>query len=563
MTYRRPKGTTANPRWAHAEKPEHLVPLTDDPTGLGERQVRLCGMTLMSQGPASGQRFSEAMLPWQRDIIRYVWGERDEDSNRKVRQLVLICGKGSGKSMFAAALALGHVADLAARGVCSRMVVVVVAASIASANIIFEHIFSAVKSDDELKDAFASHSGRRELKHKKSGIIIRCTPPEAQAVVGVRACMLLVDEVHEAAKSREFNSVVDQARRGGSNAGPDFIEVNISTSPIDKATGYYSKMIGKAKAVRDGTVADESLLPVVYTFPLAERPELQLADSGQWWRAIPSLGSTQAVVEIQREFEQAAMSGDPADMSLFLSQRMCVEPDERHGVGRWVVAERWPTLPRVSMQPEHSLRSATCGIDVGGSDDLAAVVIVGWDERDRLIVHSRQFAVQSAVDRAHPNTRVIYQSAIDSGELIVAQTMGELESRLFAFVKSVEARFGSDLWAGGDQYGLAGFGARFKGTCGLEFRPVKQSFNLLASKNRIEALVSDGVVAHEHLPLLKWNIDNLRLDESTSGIKLRKADSGASGQGQSKIDGVMALLNAVELIEHPDRTAFDVGTMIF
>ena len=561
MKYQRPFKTSRNPSWMHATTPEGLVPLTDDPTGLGDRQVALCGLSMVTQGDSAGSRFSEVMLPWQRDTIRYIWGERDENGVRKVKKMVLIGSKGLGKSMFAASLVLGHVADLASRGVCSRMVVIVLAASIASANIIHTHISEAILSDPEMKGQWQGHSGRRELKHKKSGIIIRCTPPEMQAVVGNRVCFLVVDETHEAAKSREFNAVVDQARRGSTVAADEFLEINISTSPIDVATGYYTKTLEQAKKQRD-LGGDESLLPLVFTFPLQERPDLDISDSRQWWRSNPSIGHTQSIASIEREFTQAVQSPDPADMSLFMSQRLCIEPDIRKGVGGWVVAEQWSSLPRCGTDMQNmEATKPTIGIDIGGSDDLAAMVMV-YMANGRLHVHSRQFCTQQAYDRAHPNARVLYAKAVQSGELSVHPTSSALEVALQMECSKLSATFGSDLWSGGDLYGLAGFAPRFKGATGLEFKPVRQSFNLLASKNRLEALVSDGAVAHEHLPLLAWNLENLRIDESGSGLKLRKADAGASGQGSAKIDGVMALLSALELLEHPDRTVWDIQALI-
>ena len=252
-----------------------------------------------------------------------------------------------------------------------------------------------------------------------------------------------------------------------------------------------------------------------------------------------------------------------------MSQRLCIEPDARQGVGRWVAAERWSSLPKCQRWtvPEEA-RRPTIGIDIGGSDDLAAMVLIAWVSTpggggEQLHVWARQYCTQGAYDRAHPNTRLIYKSAVDAGELFVHQSSAAMETAIQIDAKALYMRHADSLWAGGDQYGLSGFAARFKGAVGLEFKPVRQSFNLLGSKNRLEALVTDSAVAHEHQPLLAWNLQNLRIDESGQGVKLRKADAGASGQGQAKIDGVMALLSALELAEHPDRVEFDASTMIF
>jgi phage terminase large subunit-like protein len=377
----------------------------------------------------------------------------------------------------------------------------------------------------------------------------------------VRSCGLFVDEVHEAAQLRDFNNVADQARKGGSNAGPEFLEVNISTSPMRVASGFYLKMIQQARKQRDQG-GDETLLPLLYQFPIAERPELDISDSSQWWRAIPSIGHTQPLDEIEREFKLAVASPDPADLSLFMSQRLCIEPDDRKGVDRWSVVERWGDLPRCGRwHIDPAATKPTVGIDIGGSDDLAGLVLI-YTVGDAMFVLTRQYCTKAAFDRAHPNARQVYQQALDADELRVLQTGAELETAIQMEVARLSAVFGSDLWAGGDGLGLAGFGQRFTGATGVQFRSVKQSFNLLAPKNRLEVLVADGMVHHEHTPLLRWNLGNVLIDESGGGIKLRKADAGASGQGSAKIDAVMALLSGIELLEHPDRTTWDVGALI-
>jgi phage terminase large subunit-like protein len=91
---RRPWKTTANPNWAYAENPVDLIPATDDPHGRGELMVRLVGSAIITQGPAAGQRFSEVMLPWQRELVRYIFGETDKHGRRIVQRVGLLLGKG-------------------------------------------------------------------------------------------------------------------------------------------------------------------------------------------------------------------------------------------------------------------------------------------------------------------------------------------------------------------------------------------------------------------------------------------------------------------------------------
>jgi phage terminase large subunit-like protein len=477
--------------------------------------------------------------------------------------------KGGSKSVMASGIAIAFTKYCHLRGINHRGLVCVMASSVSTAGIIWGHCLEAVLGDSELRSEFKSNLQSRTLKHQPTGIEIVILAPSLEQATGRRPFLVIWDESHEASKLREYSAACHQLRAGAANAGQDSRILTISTMAVEEPVGEFKRLLNMARQVRDGKL-NLDFFPAIFEMPGQDvRPDIDPLDSKYWYFGAPSLRyspsdkGTMDAAEIQKEIDLAVATSDSRQLSMTLSQRLGISSSMTSGNDNWIVSTNWTKLPKVGMQPDRGLRAVSIGVDVGGVDDLAGLVVVGWDANDNLVVHSRQFCVQSAIERAHPNTRTVYQEGIDAGELIVANTTSQMESKLFTYVKSIEAMFGSDVWAGGDLYGLAGFSARFTGTCGMKFRPIKQSFNLLAAKNRLESLVADGCVHHEHGPLLHWNIKNIRFDESTSGIKIRKADAGLSGQGQSKIDAVMALFNAIELIEHPDRVAFDATTMIF
>ena len=89
MTYIRPIDTPTNPNWAYAEEPLDLIPRTNDPTGAGQRMVDLCSLPTLTQGQYAGQPFGDTMLPWQRELIRYIWGHTDANGDRDHANFVL------------------------------------------------------------------------------------------------------------------------------------------------------------------------------------------------------------------------------------------------------------------------------------------------------------------------------------------------------------------------------------------------------------------------------------------------------------------------------------------
>ena len=96
MKYTRPT-STANPDWMHATDAQSLVPVLSNDSQQAERFVTLAGKTMLTQGPQAGYRLESCWLPWQRDALAAIY---------QCRESLLIMGKGSGKSMTVAALAL-------------------------------------------------------------------------------------------------------------------------------------------------------------------------------------------------------------------------------------------------------------------------------------------------------------------------------------------------------------------------------------------------------------------------------------------------------------------------
>jgi phage terminase large subunit-like protein len=174
---RRPWKTTANPEWAYAENPVDLIPATDDPHGRGAMMVRLVGSAIITQGPAAGQRFSEVMLPWQEELVRYIFGETDKHGRRIVQRVGLLLGKGSGKTSFAAAIAQAVIMDSYFRKTNARGLVVILAANIPSAGIAFQSLQESIASDAELVPQFRTYTARRAIRHLPTGIECRVISP--------------------------------------------------------------------------------------------------------------------------------------------------------------------------------------------------------------------------------------------------------------------------------------------------------------------------------------------------------------------------------------------------
>lgn len=271
-TKTKPKINTANPDWFNAKNAESIIPVPPK-SAESDELLYYVGLTIITQGELAGTRFANVVLPWQERVIRWL---------PHVAEIAIKCGKGSGKSMAVAAIALGMVMWWASRGVNKRGLVAIMAANIESAKIVFNHINEAVLADPYLKKAFRPNVQSRSLTHISSGIKIQVLPPKLNRAVGLRPNLLIVDELHEAATVNEFDEALAQLKQGGKN-WPDFKTICITTAPVERGRGYYVDWLTRARAVRDGKIENNRLLPALFEFPVSQRPDLQVDDKKHWY----------------------------------------------------------------------------------------------------------------------------------------------------------------------------------------------------------------------------------------------------------------------------------------
>ena len=462
--FQRPHNTTANPQWEYAREAVDLIP-TCDPTDIGAEKLHFVGQMVLTQGPAAGKRFHEVMLDWQRAALTYTF-------STGVQKLLLKVGKGSGKSAMTAAIALGLVMWAASKGKNTRGLVSILAAGVSSADIIFRHIEEGVLADPHLAGQFKTSTMRRSITHMESGIEIQVTPPKSDAAVGRRPFCVICDELHEAAKNRDFSQVYDQLCRGGANWGEEFLQIIITTAPMDIATGLYATTLQEARRVRDGEVDNPNFLAVLFEWPI-DREDLDITDPAEWWRGLPSLGATLPLDAIVAEYEEARTAAHSEPMGLFLSQRLGVEPEDRRDVGGLLLQALWPDLPRSDGLPDSSTPIWTA-YDPGGIDDPFAVAHL-WEADGAMFCYVSQHLTRVGYDRAPANLRQIYDQAISAGELTVHETAAIMDAVIIGQANGmIRGSGGSSFVFGGDLHGRTGFAQLLRARTGMNYEAVGQ-----------------------------------------------------------------------------------------
>ena len=145
-----------------------------------------------------------------------------------------------------------------------------------------------------------------------------------------------------------------------------------------------------------------------------------------------------------------------------------------------------------------------------------------------------------------------------NGTLQLFETSEECQKAVFNLIKQA-----SPDVVGGDEHGISGFSQAVRDATGKAFQSVPQNWQLGAALASLESRLLDGAVRHNFCPLLMSNVENLLVTELPSGVrKLSKRDNRLSGQGYAKIDGIIAVINAVALMDEHGHRAFDAARFI-
>jgi phage terminase large subunit-like protein len=557
MAYDRPYKTTQNPNWQNAEDPVDLIPYCDDPHGKGVEMLQYIGAFLLTQGPQAGKRFIDCMLPWQKALFLYVFGNTDHNENRIVNRLFLKIGKGVGKSTAISAMVLGMVMWSAANGKNQRGLAAIIAPGISTANIIFTHILQAVLNDPHLDGQFVTSSRDRSITHVESGIEIQIMVPSISGSVGRRPFIIALDEEFAASEIKDFSIILDQLRKGGQNWGADFLMASITTAPMHRAVGNYAVSLQDAHRIRDGDVVNDKFLPICFEYPV-NREDLDIEDSSEWWRGLPSLGATLPTESIIEEYETAKNSASSEPLALFLSQRLGIEPEDRRAVDGLLLQDKWLDLPRAGNVPADT--PLWIAFDPSsGADDPSAMIVL-WQSDGKVCITGEQHLTEIGYDRASQHTRDLYDKAVKAGELVIHPTAEVMDSKIIEKAKELHKQANQYCVLGGDKFGRAGFPTRIKNELDTEYHAVAQGWQLQAALSDAEAMAGDLILAHNNQPLLNANIMNLTVEDSGQGRRFSKAGAGLSGQGEAKIDGAMAALSAISLLAaHPQNYEADIS----
>ena len=375
---------------------------------------------MVTQGRYAGQPLQ--IFGWEDELLAAL-----DDGSQIVAASM---GRGGGKTTFAAALAVAHVAGPAAQ---VRGEVVIVASSFAQARICFEAAINFGEQFGIGRDRktwrVVNSSQLASIEHRPSGARLRVLGSDPRRLMGLAPSLLLCDE--PAAWPSNAAPAMWSALSTSLGKLPGARLVAIGTRPADKEH-FFSKLL-------DGE-ADTSLC---YSAPADADP----LDPQAWASANPSLEHFPDLrIAIEREAALAAQ--DPTALASFRALRLNAGSSDVP-TASLIDASSWRRIVELPVpEPEGPL---VWGVDLGGAAAMSCVAAY-WPACGRLSVLGAFGVGEYSLEERGMRDGVggLYRECARAGELLEQPDtrIGDVEALLREAMERFGApdRIAADRW---------------------------------------------------------------------------------------------------------------------
>lgn len=518
----------------HEERtdPCQFIPDVDDTHGHGERMWQVMSRLKITQGPLAGKPLGQCAPPWQEKLVRSLYGATDPDGRRLYDEAFLLVAKKNGKSTLTGMLAVAHTLAFPEE----RGAGVLLADTREQARLVFDSLAATVRADAFLSKQFHVRDYKHEVEHRDTGTVIKAVASELASTTGTQPSFYVADELHLMGLRPKGAKLVRQLSSGAAvRANP--LGIYISTAPIDTASGIYQSMLNRARRVVAGEAPGDRLFPVLFELPEGVDPD----NPKWWWMANPSLGTTFSSTWLEREHAISRQDPDPSALVHFYSQHLNVSAGETIGVDRWLPLAVWDrcAVPGITLDTlkERCPNRLWLSIDAGGRDDPTCLGVLGQTADGTLLWWCHQWLHKDGYEKRRNAAPL--DEFVAAGDLtVVTQPDGDLA----ALETIVDGLRGQVVAVGVDPYGLREVVQRLEDN-GLIVHGIPQGWRMTPFVHEAARAVHSGKLEQYGGPLMRWNIENCRVEERGEAVALTKP-SGAS-VGSKKIDGAVALVMAL------------------
>lgn len=500
----------------------------------------------------------EAAGPWQRDIVRTIFGSL-VDGARMVPGVFCMVPKKSSKTTMGAAITLTGLL----MNVRPRAEFIYIGPTHEVADLAFQQTVGMIEADDYLVQRFHIAHHTKTITDRRNKARLKVKTFDMKVITGSKPAFVLLDELHLMATISGAARIIGQIR-GGLLPNPEAVLIMITTQSDEPPAGVFKAELNYARGIRDGTIKGE-VLPILYEFPKAMQANASWREPGNWPLVLPNLGRSITLNRLVADYASARAKGDEEERR-WASQHLNVEIGLALHSDRWLGADYWLSAADKTITLDSLIADSdviVMGIDGGGLDDLFGLAAIGRDKitRDwRLWTHAW----------AHPDVLTNRLEIADrlrdfeaDGDLTICQTPTQDIRDVADIIERVRdaGLLPEKAGVGLDPVGVAAMVDELaaRDITGDQVVAVAQGYRLSGAVWGMERKLKDGTLWHDGSPLMAWCVGNAKVEQRGNAVLITK-----QAAGKAKIDPLVAAFDAAMLMSRdPQRRREPTYQMLF
>jgi phage terminase large subunit-like protein len=489
----------------------------------------------------------EVCEAWVFDFVRAVFGSYDPDAKRRyLREFFLMIPKKNGKTSIAAAI----IVTAAILNTMPQAGLLLIAPTTIIAGTAYDQAVGIVTKTPEVCALFHPVPHEKKIKNLNPKIpsTISVKAADADVVTGSKAQYVLIDETHEFGKRPAAKGVFLEVRGGLSKPTNKGFLLQITTQSKTAPAGVFKAELKRAREVRDGKLR-YPMLAVLYELPADMVADDGWKDPATWGLVNPNLDRSVSAEFLADELAKAEEDGMES-LALLASQHFNVEIGTAQWGDGWPGARMWDGCALPGLTLETLIEQAevcTIGVDWGGADDLASLVVIGRRASDKVWLHWSRSWARPTVFQQRKAIAPALEGFVKDGDLILVN-LGEAQADQAADICErvfLSGKLPDEDGIGLDQAGIALLmdALEARGMKHPLVRSVPQTWALQGTHQGLPLKLESRRMLHAGQPIMSWAVGNAKQELKGNNYMVTKNVSGSA-----KIDPLMATFDAAWLM---------------
>ena len=453
---------------------------------------------------------------FQKAFLQALFGFVDKDTGfRKYRKAIFFVARKNGKSVLDSAIA----AYMLTADYEGGAEIYSVATQRDQSKIVWEETKRMIKKSPILKKIIRCLIGG--IYYDKTDSVFRALASDSNSLDGLNAHLVVADEVHAWKDKNLLDVMYDSmsARRQ-----PLLLETStmgtVRQNVFDIEYDYASQVI-------DGTIQDETLLPIIYELD----DEKEWVNEECWYKANPALNVIKSLKDLREKVERAKAS--PIELVNLLCKDFNIR---QNSINAWLTFD---DLNNEEIYAEWKDSYTIGGVDLSSTTDLCAATLLGVVNK-KIRVKQMYWIPTNALEKKVIEDKIPYDKWLKNGWLrLSGDSKIDYHDVTQWFLEEVRNNDLRPLWVGYDSWNAQFWCDEMKSE-GFDMVEVRQGFKTeSAPLKQMKADLMDKKINYNNNPILKWNLSNTAVKkDDNDNIMLTKEKS------RQRIDGVASLMDA-------------------